>query len=405
MSTLLGFSPVSVPPPSVLIVAPWDPDRIGGVNQVVTNLHRRLEALTGYRSLLLVNAYPHRKLSCSESRSAGLLYKFDLQRPISADRKIRSGLSYLRRVPFTLVRLLRLVRRENVRAINVHYPSLSTATVLLGRLFARQKFRVILTIHGLDLPPIASSDGVQRWLWRTVLAHVDAVVAVSGALACQLLAAYPTLCAKVRVIHNGVECGACEIAARASALLPGLECRRYIISIGTFEEKKGHDVLVKSFRQVAATLADVDLVLVGATGPTLPAIRRLAAEEALRDRVHIYPDVSHAETLAAIAGAALFVLPSRLEPFGIVILEAAALHTPVIASDVGGIPEIIEDGRTGLLVPPDAPAALADAIRRLLNDPQTSTSYADRLKRVVATDFTWDKAIHDYGALLPELDR
>jgi glycogen(starch) synthase len=91
------------------------------------------------------------------------------------------------------------------------------------------------------------------------------------------------------------------------------------------------------------------------------------------------------------------VLPSRSEPFGIVIIEAGALDTPVIASNVGGVPEIIDDGRTGVLVPAGNATALASAILGLLRDTATAGAYAAAFKAVVAADFTWERALQAYG--------
>ncbi len=235
ISTLLRFSRAPSPPPSILFVLPWNPESPGGVNQVVRSLHKNIPLWTGYRSLLLINAYPHRKVSHAESQSAGRLYQFYLQAPIDTRRRFRSCLSYVFHSPLTLFRLLQFVRQENVRVVNFHYPSLSVATVLLGRWFARCKFRIVLSFHGLDLQSAKSPDHIQRWLWRAVLERCDVVVTCSRSLSADLLQAYPAVGPKVRVIHNGVVIDACERAARTTALPTELEGRRYIISVGTFE--------------------------------------------------------------------------------------------------------------------------------------------------------------------------
>jgi starch synthase len=119
----------------------------------------------------------------------------------------------------------------------------------------------------------------------------------------------------------------------------------------------------------------------------------------------IFPDCSHADTLATIAAAELFVLPSRQEPFGIVLLEAASLGTPVVASRVGGIPEIVEDGRTGVLVPPEDPGVLAAAIHALLRDPDRARRHAAALRDVAESRFTWHQAAESYVALFRPVRR
>jgi glycogen(starch) synthase len=108
----------------------------------------------------------------------------------------------------------------------------------------------------------------------------------------------------------------------------------------------------------------------------------------------------HEQTLAAIAGAELLVLPSRREPFGIVLLEAGSLGVPVVASRVGGIPEIVEDDASGRLVAPDDAGALARAIGELLGDRAEAQRLAANLRRAAETRFTWRRAADRYAAIL-----
>jgi starch synthase len=89
--------------------------------------------------------------------------------------------------------------------------------------------------------------------------------------------------------------------------------------------------------------------------------------------------------------ASLFVCPSVYEPFGLINLEAMACGTPVVATRVGGIPEVVLDGETGQLVPPRDPAALADAVRRLLADPGRAAEFGAAGRRRVEARFSWDR--------------
>jgi glycosyltransferase involved in cell wall biosynthesis len=98
--------------------------------------------------------------------------------------------------------------------------------------------------------------------------------------------------------------------------------------------------------------------------------------------------------------ARVLCLPSRSESFGVALLEAGAYGLPVVASRVGGIPEIVTDGETGLLVPPEDPAALSDALERVLSDPERARRLGDNLRRRVVADFSWTRAYQDYRALL-----
>ncbi|EQD38607.1 glycosyl transferase group 1 [mine drainage metagenome] len=102
------------------------------------------------------------------------------------------------------------------------------------------------------------------------------------------------------------------------------------------------------------------------------------------------------------ASADLFVLPSHMEPFGIVLLEAMAAGLPVVATSVGGIPEVVHSGLTGLLVPPRDPAALARALDTLVADPQLRSRFGDR-GRARAEEFSWPRLIPKFLELFREL--
>lgn len=383
--------------PSVLFVLPWHPDSLGGVDNCVINLYRKLLALTGYRPLLFQNEYPVRTVSPTQSQSLGEIYKFYIPMPFDSNAPMKSVLSYLVNFPLFALRFLRFLKRENVQVVNLHFPGASATTILFARAFRRRGCRVVLSFHGAEVPPILAANGIQRSIWQFVFRRSDAVIGCSRYLANQLLTAYPMLAGKTHAIHNGVDIAVCASAAGAARLPAELDGLSYIVMVARFEEKKAHDVILQAFPHVLEQFPAAHLVLVGTTGPTLPAVRKRAAAPALRDRVLIYTDMPHAATLAAIANARLLALPSRSEPFGIVLIEAGALDTPVIASNVGGVPEIVDDGRTGLLVPTGDSTALAIAIGRLLGDTATARDYAAKFKAVVAADFTWDRALLAYG--------
>jgi glycosyltransferase involved in cell wall biosynthesis len=118
------------------------------------------------------------------------------------------------------------------------------------------------------------------------------------------------------------------------------------------------------------------------------ALSALASELGLADRVLLLPAYPHERALAACRAALMLVAPSRVEPFGLVVIEAAAVGTPVVACRVGGIPEIIEDNASGLLVEPDDVRGLADAIRRMLSEPELRNQFASALFQRVEANFT-----------------
>jgi glycosyltransferase involved in cell wall biosynthesis len=105
-------------------------------------------------------------------------------------------------------------------------------------------------------------------------------------------------------------------------------------------------------------------------GPLEAGLRQLAVQLGVAERCHFSGAIPHAQVLGRMASATATIVPSRIEAFGLVYIESMAVGTPVVASRVGGIPEIVRDGVDGLLAPPDDPGALASCIKAILSNPQ-----------------------------------
>ena len=144
--------------------------------------------------------------------------------------------------------------------------------------------------------------------------------------------------------------------------------QRTILAVGHIAYRKGQDVLVRAFLEIAPSFPDWNLVIAGHDGGDgcWQEIERLCANHAAGLRVHLLG--AHQHPMELMATASLFVQPSREEALGLALQEAIFLGCPAIGSRVGGIPEVIEDGLTGMLVPANDPLALAGALRHLMED-------------------------------------
>ncbi|MEP7054603.1 MAG: glycosyltransferase [Actinomycetota bacterium] len=210
-------------------------------------------------------------------------------------------------------------------------------------------------------------------LARLLLAPVriaTVVVANSAATARWLANSQPILADRVRVLYNGFSF---EPAACAD---PPAERGRLVV-VGRLSPRKGQDVALRAVARLVEAGRDVELHFVGDVFRGYEwyeaALVSAARELGLESRVFF--DGFLADPTASYRSAGILVVPSRTEPFGNVAVEGMALGRPVVATGVGGLTEIIDDGETGLLCPPADVGALADAIARLLDDPEL----ADRL--------------------------
>lgn len=217
-------------------------------------------------------------------------------------------------------------------------------------------FPRILTLHA----PIWSRD--KGGLQTRLAEEADVVVAVSQAVADAAREAMPQIGRKLVVIRNALPLPDVE------PISPTAAPTRFLC-LGRLIEDKGMDLAIEAMAVLARQGVMTELVIVG-NGPQRSALEALVAARGLSDRVSFRGWLLPEEVPAGINDAMAVLVPSRWqEPFGLVALQAAQMGRPVIAANVGGLPEIVVDGETGIVIPPDDPQALADAMAGLLRRP------------------------------------
>jgi glycosyltransferase involved in cell wall biosynthesis len=157
---------------------------------------------------------------------------------------------------------------------------------------------------------------------------------------------------------------------------PGRRRDRYILCVAALDVYKGIDVLLHAAKPLLVDDPSLGLVLAG-DGPLQMEFEGLASSLGIRKQTQFVGRKPAAEIAQLLQGCEVFVLPSREEPFGIVLIEAMACRRPIVATAVGGIPEIVEHEKSGILVEADNPAALTEGIRRVLRDSELRKTIAD----------------------------
>jgi len=199
---------------------------------------------------------------------------------------------------------------------------------------------------------------------------------------------------RVRVVPCGVDVEHFRPGPRGEVTGLPRRARHRLLCIGRLVERKGIDTVVDAL----ADLPDAELVVAG--GPSadeLPSdaearrLDELAAARGVRDRVRLVGRVDHDDMPALVRSADVVVATPWYEPFGIVPIEAAACGVPVVGSAVGGLLDTVQDGRTGLLVPPRDPAALTAALRSLLDDPDRRAAFGAAARRRAVARYGWDR--------------
>jgi glycosyltransferase involved in cell wall biosynthesis len=206
---------------------------------------------------------------------------------------------------------------------------------------------------------------------------------------------FPVLREKMIHVHNGIDLT--EMKSDCANSTP-VKQEGYILSIAQQVEKKGLDILLRALQRLHQTDFPLKLLLVG-DGPLRPQLQDLAGSLGISESVAFLGEKERADVVRLLNGCEVFVLPSRSEPFGIAILEAMACKKPVVATSVGGIPEIIESGQNGILVEPDNPQALAEALVTLLKNDALRKRFASNGYESVLERFSAENTGASYEAI------
>jgi starch synthase len=272
----------------------------------------------------------------------------------------------------------------------------------------------VATVHSLEpLRPwkaeqLGGGYALSSWAERMSLASAAAVVAVSEGMRSDVLSVYPEISPeRVRVIRNGIDTLEYVPDPETDVLLKhGVDpSRPYVIFVGRITRQKGVPVLLRAAASLDPS-AQLVLCAGAADTPELGAevASLVAGLQSSRSGVLWIPEMlPKREIIQLLTHALAFVCPSVYEPLGIVNLEAMACGTAVVASRVGGIPEVVDGGVTGLLVPPQDPASLADALNLLLRDRGRADAMGLAGRERAVVEFSWDAVAAQTAALYSEL--
>ena len=274
--------------------------------------------------------------------------------------------------------------------------------------------RLVLTTHSLEphrpwkVEQLGTAYHASSWVERTAYQNADGVIAVSEAMKRDVHALYDVPFEKIQVIHNGIDVQQYKPTPNA-AVLKSYQIdpnTPFILFVGRITRQKGIKHLVNAIKDMRPGVQ----VVLCAGAPDTPEIGQEISESLERARcespnkiIWVPQMVPRDDVIPLYTHASIFVCPSVYEPFGIINLEAMACETPVVAAAVGGIPEVVVHGETGLLVPfepvspqdfePKEPERfswdLAAAVNRLLADPGTMREMGRRARARVEKSFSW----------------
>jgi L-malate glycosyltransferase len=302
-------------------------------------------------------------------------------------------------IDFACVRRLRsLVAAEKIELVHAHQTTPFFYALLARGLF-RSRPRILFTEHGRFFPDRGSRK--RALLQRLLLGRNDLVVAVGESVK-QAVVKYEGVPAnRVHVVYNGIPVTAHDgidldrAAVRKELGVP--EQAFVVIQVARLDETKNHRMALEAFRLFAAGYPPALLILVG-DGPERERLERAAAEFHLNAKVKFLGSRSDVRRLLSAADVA--ILTSLSEGIPLSLIEAMAGGLPIVATSVGGVPEVVEHGETGLLVPSENPSALSEALRSLANDSELRTRLGDAGRRRAHEKFDEERMFAEYAELL-----
>lgn len=381
---------------NILLVTPFQLSDTGGVCTAVRMLHREF-CKQGHQTSILVPGTSNQVIPFDNEEKASV-YSAYLRVPFVESAPIRGFIAFWVLLPYTLYALYRFTLCKRIDIVAIQYPlPWVFYFAVLRRLCP---WKLIVTLQGNDVHDLSFLGWTERFFVKWLLMVSDRVLAVSQSLLNELQLTFPNTAINTCVVPNGApldldaQCNPTEL----SDSVP----QEYILTVGQLIHRKGLDVLIEALKIARDQGHVMNLVVVG-EGQERPNLLQLAKETELSDNIYFVGNRSHEETLKFFKNCLFFVLASRAEGLPLVIVEAMASNKAVVATKIDGVPEIVQDGRTGLLVEPENAWSLAEALVRLSKDPDLRLMLACHGYELVLRKYSWEAIAAQYLSLFQEL--
>jgi glycosyltransferase involved in cell wall biosynthesis len=268
------------------------------------------------------------------------------------------------------------LRRRSLHHLHVHFGG---AVATVGMLTAKAwQIPWSVTLHGPD-----EFFDQEAFYLRQKIESASFVICISDFCRSQVLRIAPSLSdSHLEVVRLGVDCSALQ----PSKTEPESGRPMHLACTGRMVAAKGHRILLEAIAALAQYKIEITCTLIG-DGPERPALEALCQRLNIARQIHFLGAMAHQPTLAEVAMADVFVLASFAEGLPVALMEAMALGVPCISTTIAAIPELIQSGQNGLLVPPANIAVLAAALRQLASDPQLRLQLGKEARRTAEESY------------------
>lgn len=384
---------------NILLVTPFFTPQTGGVATYLEDLRRSLSR-SGHQVFVLLPGDSH-----SISPRAGVkeerIFEFYMRTLWYPRTPVKGFIACLVHFFPTLLKLLHFVHRHRIDLVSLEYPLAYMYYFYILRAFS--SIKICVGLHGSDVGLLHLAPKYEQWIVRRMIRRAHWVLAHSLSLMEATEKVVGGLNGRNRsYLPYWVECERLRRQADIRRGAKSLPSDPFILTAAKLYPRKGLDVLLRAIGELGEAVEGYRFVIAG-EGPEEVRLKQMAETLQIGQFVEFAGDIPNEDIPAWFQQCELFVLPSRSEPFGIVLLEAMTFGKAIVATRVGGIPEFVTNGYNGLLVPSEDSGALAAKIRTLLFDQELRSRIGRNGLERVEKEFDVKAMIGKYEALFKRI--
>lgn len=364
------------------------PEIIGGVDNMV---HTLTDTLKDHAKVsIFVPGLWQQKTLSEKKYDDVMVYSIRLRMPFINLHQIKGFLAWLIEFPQTLLALKKMIKHNKIDLIHLHLANSSQFYFIFLKWLTGIPY--VLTLHRSDIVDFDDLSFMDKLLVKWVLSESAHINAVSRWLATAANDKFPKI-KSISTIYNGINLD--EIENIVSNTQASKYKFPYFLMIGSFDPYKEHLTAIEAWKYLKDSYPQLHLIIAG-EGILQPEYESLIAKNDCQETIHLIGQVSHPKVLELLKFANGMILPSSSEGLPYVLLEAGAMNTPVICSAIYPFLELIEDQKNGLTFPLYDSIALAEAVKKLTDNPEWSKDLANRLKETIYKDFSSAKMTEEY---------
>lgn len=364
---------------NILIVTPFSVEDFGGVSTAVLELQQEFSK-PPHTVRILAPSDSHRLESIGDCGVYGMY----LRNIVVDSARIKGFVAFVIFFPVTLIRLWLFLRSHRIDVVQLQYPLPHMMYFAVLRRISRWK--LVVTFQGNDAHNLYMLHGLNRRFLKSILAASDHITGVATSLIEKVRNQFPDVKIESTIVPNGARAIATDANPDNSVdhTLPS----NFVLTVGQLIYRKGIDVLIEALAILKRGGSSIEVVAIG-DGDERTRFKQQAEEAGVSDRIHFVGWKPHDQVLLYMRRCVFFALASREEGLPLVIAEAMLLRKTAVATNVDGIPDIVVDGITGVLVPPDDPKALAKAMSTVFRDKTLRHELEARAYDHAMREFTW----------------